>query len=95
MTSFTLAILTTATLLLSVFVPSIHASPIGIEIRQTQQQQQQQQQHVKRQCDRGLYYADDQDAKLPLNYQGTWVHLKNQGSSVQRGTLSYTGQANA
>lgn len=90
--SFTLLILTTATLLLAVLAPSSHASPVAVELRQTQQQQQQ---HVKRQCNRGLYYADDQDAKLPLNYQGTWVHLKNQGSAVQRGTLSYTGQANA
>lgn len=92
MKAFTLVILTTATLLLSVLTPSTHASHIGVEVRQTQEQQQQ---HVKRQCNRGLYFADDQDAKLPLNYQGTWVHLSNQGSSVQRGTLSYTGEANA
>ncbi|KAK9895258.1 hypothetical protein P389DRAFT_197320 [Cystobasidium minutum MCA 4210] len=50
---------------------------------------------VKRQCNRGYYFVDDQDAKFPLGYEGSWVHLKNQGSSVQRGTLSYTGQANA
>lgn len=52
---------------------------------------------MKRQCTGGVYYADDQDAKLPLNFQGDWVHLRNQGPMVKGvgGTLSYTGQANA
>lgn len=79
--------LTIPTILLSYFVACIHASPVTLETIE--------QQHVKRQCNRGYCFADDQDAKLPINYEGTWVHLRNQGSSVQRGTLSYTGQANA
>lgn len=67
------------------------ASPIGVDLLPDLG-------HVKRQaCNRGIAFYDDQDAKLPMNYEGTWTMLKNQGSAFKGagGTLSYTSQPNA
>lgn len=52
-------------------------------------------QNVKRQGCR-ITFFDDVDAKLPINYEpaGAWTHLRNQGSGVKMGTLSYTGTPN-
>lgn len=82
---------TTAALISTLFLTQqVISAPLGTENDSTSANLVKRQQCVPN----GSFY-DDASYKVPLEYIGDWTHLSNQGSTVNAGTLSYTGQANA